>query len=248
MFDLPTDQALVKLLGSIHDDGGVVAAVCHGPAALAHVRLRDGSLLVAGKSMTGFSNEEEAVFGKRWAREFPFQLEDEMRARGARWQEAPLMMPKLVVDGRLITGQNPYSTPAVAEAIVTAIGRTPVARVPWRDEATMLLVQRLLAGERDEAKQLLAADSEQYHADLVGLLGYYQLQAASEDAAVRDALSIMELAEPHMQAPQLQLGIAEAHWRLGNKDAARTRIDRVRKAHPDLEEAGALLAKLERLP
>ncbi len=134
MFDLPADPALKRLIGAVYDRGGVVAAVCHGPAALVDVRLADGSLLVAGRKLTGFSNEEEAIFGKRWAKEFRFLLEDAMRERGARWQEAPLMMPKLVVDGRLITGQNPYSTPAVADAIVRAAGRTPVARAPWRDE------------------------------------------------------------------------------------------------------------------
>ena len=245
MFDLPADQALGNLLASIHDEGGVVAAVCHGPAALAHVRLRDGSLLVAGKSMTGFSNEEEAVFGKRWAKEFPFQLEDEMRARGARWQEAPLMMPKLVVDGRLITGQNPYSTPAVAEAIVTAVGRTPVARTPWRDELSMVLVQRLLAGEGEGARATLAADQAPYHVELIGLLGYYQLESATEQAAIRDAVSIMELARPYMDEPQLQLGIAKGHWRLGNPRRARELLGTLLAAKPDMAEAIKLLEQID---
>ena len=83
MFDLPKDNALRQLLANIYDNGGIVAAVCHGPAALADVKLRDGSLLVAGKSLTGFSNEEETVFGKKWAKEFPWLLEDALRSRGA---------------------------------------------------------------------------------------------------------------------------------------------------------------------
>jgi len=205
MFDLPADPALKILLSKVYKRGGIIAAVCHGPAALVDVRLGDGSLLVSGRTLTGFSNEEESIFGKRWAKEFRFQLEDAMRERGAHWQEAPLMMPKLVVDGRLITGQNPYSTPAVAEAIVRATGRTPVVREPWRDEATMTLVQRLLAGHADEARTELAANRAQFHVELIGLLGYYQLQAAQNDAAVHDALSIMELAQPYMPEPQLKL-------------------------------------------
>jgi putative intracellular protease/amidase len=244
MFDLPFDPALKTLLAEVHDGGGIVAAVCHGPAALVDVRLADGSLLVAGRALTGFSNEEEAVFGKRWAKEFRFQLEDAMRERGAHWQEAPLMMPRLVVDDRLVTGQNPYSTPAVAEAMVRALGRTPVARTPWRDEATMTLVQRLLAGERDAVRAELAAGRVGYHVELVGLLGYYQLQVANDDAAVRNALSIMELARPYMPEPQLDVGIADARWRLGDQPRARALVATLLERHPDLQEARALRARM----
>ena len=248
MFDLPSDRALQGVLSAIHERGGTLAAVCHGPAALVDVRLRDGSLLVAGRSLTGFSNEEETVFGKRWAAEFRFLLEDAMRERGARWHEAPLMMPKLVVDGRLITGQNPFSTPAVAEAIVRASGRTPKTRRPWRDEASLALVERLLAGPADAAHAELAANRDSLHVELIGLLGYYRLQGPLDDAAVREALAIMQLAEPYMPAPQLQLGIAEAQWRLGDAPAARLRIAKVLEAHPDMQEATRLLARTHAEP
>lgn len=244
MFDLPADPALKTLLSNVYERGGIIAAVCHGPAALVDVRLGDGSLLVAGRTLTGFSNEEEVIFGKRWAKEFRFLLEDAMRQRGAHWQEAPLMMPKLVVDGRLITGQNPYSTPAVAEAIVKATGRTPVAREPWRDEATMALVQRLLAGHADEARSKLAGDRAQFHVELIGMLGYYQLQAAQNDASVRDALSIMQLAEPYMAEPKLKLAIADAHWRLGDTPQARALTGRLLETQPDMDEARALLKRM----
>jgi len=245
MFDLPADAALRTVLGTLHDQGGVVAAVCHGPAALVDVRLADGSLLVAGRRMTGFTNAEEGVFGKRWAKEFPFLLETALRERGARWEQAPLMMPKLVVDGRLITGQNPYSTPAVAEAIVRATGRTPVARTPWRDEASMALVQRLLDGEGDAVKRELSSNRTGYHDQLIGVLGYYQLQAAQDDAAVRDALAIMQLAAPYMSEPQLPLGIAQAHWRLGEVEQARSVLGKLLETHPDMAEARQLKDTIE---
>lgn len=245
MFDLPRDAALARLVGAVHDAGGVVAAVCHGPAALAGVRLADGSLLVAGRALTGFSNEEEAVFGKRWAPQFPWLLEDALRERGARWQEAPPMLPKVVVDDRLVTGQNPYSTPALAEAVVRALGRQPVARTPWREERAMALVQRLLAGEAEAARAELAADPAGHHAELIGLLGYYQLQAAQADADVARARAIMELARPHMDEPRLDVGIAEAHWRLGETGRARALLDAVLAAHPDLREAAGLKARLD---
>lgn len=245
MFDLPRDAALASLLADTYDNGGIVAAVCHGPAAFADVRLRDGRHLVAGKAMTGFSNEEEAIFGKKWAKEFPWLLEDAMRERGAHWQEAPLMMPKVVVDGRLITGQNPYSTTVVAEAIVRATGRTPVARTPWRDELTMALVERLLAGDAAGATSELAANRKAFHVELVGLLGYYQLQGATELSAVRDALAIMELALPHMDEPRLQLAIAEGHVRLGDKARARALLEALLADKPDMAEARTLLQGID---
>ncbi|MBX3727480.1 MAG: DJ-1/PfpI family protein [Xanthomonadales bacterium] len=245
MFDLPRDAALARLIGAVHDAGGVVAAVCHGPAALAEVRLADGNLLVAGRALTGFSNEEEAVFGKRWAPEFPWLLEDALRERGARWQEAPLMMPKVVVDDRLVTGQNPYSTPALAETVIRTLGRAPVARTPWREERAMALVQRLLAAEGDAARAELAADPAGHHVELIGLLGYYQLQAAQADADVARARAIMELARPHMDEPRLDVGIADAHWRLGEADRAQALLDTVLAAHPDLREAAELKARLD---
>ena len=122
MFDLPKDTALQKLLAQHYEGGGVLAAVCHGPAALANVTLADGTALVKGRRMTGFTNEEEASFGEKWTKEFPWLLETRMRESGALWEEAALMMPKLVVDGRLITGQNPFSTAQTAEAVVRSLG------------------------------------------------------------------------------------------------------------------------------
>ena len=245
MFDLPRDPALQRLLGRLWDNGGIVAAVCHGPAALADVRLADGSLLVTGRQLTGFSNEEETVFGKKWAAQFPWLLEDALRQRGARWHEAPLMMPKLVVDGRLITGQNPYSTTAVAEAIVRATGRTPVARTPSRDELSMALVERLLAGDRSGTVATLATEPTRYHVDLIGILGYYQAQAAPDDAALEQALQVMELALPHMHEPQLKLAAAEAHLKLKRPAQARALVLQALETTPKLEQAEALLRRID---
>lgn len=246
MFDLPDNVELQRVIAGVYERGGVVAAVCHGPVALANVRLSDGSLLVAGREVTGFSNAEETVFGKRWASRFPILLEDGLRARGARWQSAPVMLPNVVVDGRLITGQNPYSTPGLAEAIVRGLGREPVAREPWRDERSMSLVQRLLAGDVDGARTELAARTADHQPELIGMLGWAQLQASAEndDESVRRALAIMQLAQPYMSEPQLQLAVAEAHRRLGEVDQARREVEAVLAQHPDMTEAAQLLARL----
>ena len=245
MFDLPRDTALASLLADAYTRGAVIGAVCHGPAALVDVTLADGRSLVAGKAMTGFTLEEETVFGKRWAKEFPWQLEDALRARGAQWQEAPLMMPKVVVDGRLVTGQNPYSTPGVAEAIVRALGREPATRTPWRDELTMALATQARAGDVRGVAEALARDKDRYHVDLLGLLGYYQAQAAERDEDVRHALALMQLAMPYMAQPQLKLGAAEAHLRLREHAQARALVQQVLAGKPDMAEAKALLQRID---
>lgn len=246
MFDLASDGALHALLGTVHANGGVVAAVCHGPAALVRARLPDGSLLVADRALTGFSLEEEAVFGKKWAAQFPFQLETALRETGAHWREAALMMPKVVVDGRLVTGQNPYSTAGMVEAVVRALGATPVERTPWRDELTMALAERALAGEVHAVRAELAAQPGRYHVALLGLLGYYQLQAAANDSGVRDALELMLLAHPYMAEPELPLGIADAQWRLGQSQEARATLAALLEKHPDLAQARDMQARLAR--
>jgi putative intracellular protease/amidase len=246
MFDLPRSQPLQQLIGAAWANGAVIAAVCHGPAALAEVRLADGSPLVAGRQLTGFTNEEEALFGKKWAKEFPWLLEDALRQRGGEWSEAPLMMPHVVVDGRLVTGQNPYSTVGVAEASVRGLGRTPVARTPGRDERSMALVERLRGGDAAGAARTLKQDPASYHVELIGMLGFYQAKAADVDlAALRPALQTMELAMPYMAEPQLKLGIAEAHLRLGDRSRARTLVLEVLDASPGMQQAGDLLKRID---
>ena len=246
MFDLPASAPLQQLIGTAWANGAIIAAVCHGPAALAEVRLADGTALVAGRRMTGFSNEEEALFGKKWAKDYPWLLEDAMQARGAQWSEAPLMMPYVVVDGRLISGQNPYSTTQVAEAIVRALGRAPVPRTLGRDERAMQLVERLRGGDATGAAAALASDSGKYHVELIGMLGFYQAKAAADHLPdLRLALQTMELAMPYMAEPQLKLAVAEAYLRLGNRDQARRLVQQVLDAVPGMEQAGALLKRID---
>lgn len=214
MFDLPKDPGLQKLLSEIEAQGGVIAAVCHGPAALAEVKRADGQPLVAGRRLTGFTNEEESAFGKKWAAQFPWLLEDRLKAQGARWEEASLMLPRVVVDGRLITGQNPPSTAAMTEAVLRALGHEPQARQPFRDEATMTLALRWLNGEQAEVQALLAADAKAYKMELVAMLGLYQFKQAADDANRRQGLSLMRLAEPYFKHERLSQAIAQARQSL----------------------------------
>ncbi|MFM2042246.1 MAG: hypothetical protein RLY86_822 [Pseudomonadota bacterium] len=215
MFDLPGNTDLQALLARTYDGGGVAAAVCHGPAALVDVRLGDGRLLIEGRAVTGFSNSEERLFGQKWAPQFPFLLEDELRRRGGRFGAADMMLPHVEVDGRLITGQNPYSTVPAAEAVIRALGREPVARTPWTDEASLGLIARVVAGEVAWAAKEMEENAGRYDIPLIGIWGHFRAKAAEEDrAGLAIAVTVMELAAPHVAEPQLATHIADAKAKL----------------------------------
>lgn len=114
VWDLPHDKDVADLLATAYREGAVIAAVCHGPAALLQVTLPDGSPLVAGRRVCAFTNDEERAVGMTGI--VPFLLADALVERGAQHQEGPSFMPLAVVDGTLVTGQNPASTTEVAQA------------------------------------------------------------------------------------------------------------------------------------
>ncbi len=244
MFDLPQDTALARLAGQMYDRGAIVSAVCHGPAGLVRVRTRDGNLLLANRAVTGFSNEEETVFGKKWAPQFSFLLEDEIRSLGARWEESPLMIPHVAVDGRLITGQNPFATAATVEAVLKALGKTPVVRTEWRDERSVNFAAQTLRGDAILMRRELAALHAELQPDLIGLIGYYQLQVATDTTAVRRALTLLELAAPYMPQAEISLGLADAYSRLGRKNDARVLARDVVARYPERKDAQELLSRL----
>lgn len=119
MWDFPDHEGLAKLAAAIYEQGGIVAAVCHGPAGLVNVRLSDGSYLIAGKRVNAFTNEEEAAV--KLEDVVPFRLETMLIERGAIFEKSPLWQAHLTVDGRLITGQNPASAKGVGQAILEAL-------------------------------------------------------------------------------------------------------------------------------
>ncbi|MET9734948.1 type 1 glutamine amidotransferase domain-containing protein [Streptomyces sp. NPDC006458] len=111
--------ALARLATDIYEAGGVVSALCHGPAALLDIRLSDGTALVEGKRLTAFTNEEEAAV--ELTDVVPFALQDALQELGAKHEGAKAFTTHVVVDGRLVTGQNPASATAAAEAVVRVL-------------------------------------------------------------------------------------------------------------------------------
>jgi putative intracellular protease/amidase len=119
MWDFPDDRTLAGIARDIYEAGGAVAAVCHGPAGLVNITLSDGSYLVAGKNVAGFTNSEEAAAGLTDV--VPFLLQSTLEERGAKHTGAANWEPHVVVDGRLVTGQNPASATGVGEALVKVL-------------------------------------------------------------------------------------------------------------------------------
>ena len=123
MFTFRADPTLQRFIAEAFDREKVVAALCHGVAALLDVRLADGSWLLAGRTVTGFSNgEEDLVDAMSGTRVMPFRIQDEARGRGANFVCAAPWRPFAIRDGRLITGQQQYSGAATSRLVLEAAG------------------------------------------------------------------------------------------------------------------------------
>lgn len=119
MWDFPDNIAVQNAIQKIDAAGGIVSAVCHGPAAFVNARRADGTLLVAGKRLAAFTNDEEDEVQSTHV--VPFLLATTLKSRGALHQSAANWADNVVVDGRLITGQNPQSAASLGEALRDAL-------------------------------------------------------------------------------------------------------------------------------
>lgn len=123
MWDLAQTDAVGALVAQVYEQGGVVGAVCHGPAGLVGARLSDGKPLVAGRRVNGFTDAEEAAAGLTDV--VPYLLERRLRELGAVFEaSAESFQPHAVRDGRLVTGQNPASSERVGDLLVEALRET----------------------------------------------------------------------------------------------------------------------------
>ncbi len=120
MFDFPGSVGLQRITREIFERGGVVGAVCHGYCGLLETTLSDGSYLVAGRNITGFSWREEVL--ARVDKLVPYNVEERMKERGSRYSKALLpFVSYTVVDGRLVTGQNPGSAKETATKVAALL-------------------------------------------------------------------------------------------------------------------------------
>ena len=117
--DLASNTDVAKLTAEHYESGGLVAAVCHGPAGLLPVQLSNGEKLLANKKVTGFTREEEIAAGT--IDKIPFLLEESLEKSAGAYVKVADWQEHVIVDERVITGQNPASAHGVGKAIVASL-------------------------------------------------------------------------------------------------------------------------------
>lgn len=123
MYDFPNNAALQEIIRRHYEDNLLVTAICHGVCGLVNVRLSNGEYLVKGKKLTGFSWFEEILAAR--ARVAPFNLEAALKRRGAEYHKAIIpLTPEVIVDGNLITGQDPFSVKETATTVMKCLCTT----------------------------------------------------------------------------------------------------------------------------
>jgi len=122
MWDFPENIQLQKITAQLYENNGIVSAVCHGTAGLLNVKLSDGNHLIKNKKITGFSNFEEKIVGK--TKSVPFLLQDKIEFINANYKKNLIpFTSNIVIDGRILTGQNPNSTTDLANAILDLLNK-----------------------------------------------------------------------------------------------------------------------------
>ena len=117
MYDFPKDTTMQGIISNQYEKGKMVAAICHGVGGLLNVKLSDGRYLIKDKTITGFNWFEESLANRK--KEVPFNLEAGLKERGADYKKAIIpMTSKVLVDGNLITGQNPFSSKEMAKVVM----------------------------------------------------------------------------------------------------------------------------------
>lgn len=122
MVDMPEHPLLKKVIKDTYERNAVVGAVCHGPVSLLNVKLSNGSLLLAGRNISSFTNDEERNYA---AADVPFELETALTKQGAIFHKVDPWQPLSIVDGNLVTGQNPASAKGVGEKMIKILEAKP---------------------------------------------------------------------------------------------------------------------------
>ena len=116
MYDFPGDTDIQNIMAYFKDQGRIVSAVCHGPAAFADAKTKDGKYLVDGIKLTAFTNAEEDA--TKLSEDMPFMLQTKLEENGAGFVAGAAGEENVVSSGSFVTGQNPVSAEAVAKAVI----------------------------------------------------------------------------------------------------------------------------------
>lgn len=118
MVDMPENPLLKKVIAETYDRGAVVGAVCHGPVSLLNVKLSDGTFLLKDKNITSFTTEEEKNYA---AADVPFDLQTALTNQGGKFYAGTPWAPNSMIDGKLVTGQNPASAALTAQNVISLL-------------------------------------------------------------------------------------------------------------------------------
>jgi putative intracellular protease/amidase len=140
MFDFPQNPRIKSIVSDYFQSGKVIGAVCHGPAALVNVILDDGTQMLANKTVTSFTNDEELLLIPDAKQIFPFLLQSKLEELGANFDAGYIYLAQFIQDGNLVTGQNPWSVWGVAESMVKQLGYEPIARQITSEENTVSIL------------------------------------------------------------------------------------------------------------
>ncbi|WP_196140819.1 type 1 glutamine amidotransferase domain-containing protein [Aliikangiella sp. G2MR2-5] len=191
MFDFPDNPSIQRIAKTLYQNNKVVSAVCHGPAALVNVQLDNGKMLLANKKVSAFTNDEELILIPEAKEIFPFLLQDKIEARGADFQAGLNYLQKVSHDGKLITGQNPWSVWLLAEKVVEELGYQPKQREKTPEEFSIELLMIYQQQGLEAAKEVLKQQPGSYQQMLIvmhAVLAFMQLETSK-------GFDILELAE-----------------------------------------------------
>ena len=118
MVDMPENPLLKKIIADTYERGAIVGAVCHGPVALLNVKLSDGTFLIKDKNITSFTTEEEENYA---AADVPFDLQAALTNQGGKFHAGTAWALNSIIDGNLVTGQNPGSASLTAKNVISLL-------------------------------------------------------------------------------------------------------------------------------
>ncbi|APQ18724.1 hypothetical protein A9200_14275 [Maribacter hydrothermalis] len=242
MFDIPYDPSLHDIILNIYNrKGTVLAAVCHGASAFVNVK-QQNKYILDKVNITGFSNEEEHIFKSKWLNEFPFLLEDALNAKGAIYQKSSFMLENVVISGKFITGQNPASTKASAEAVVNALGVKPMRKDTGKQEETLAFIKKFVNGQFYLNAVNNERKADQYDYKLIATYGFILLQNANENNdKLEKGMELITFAKPYFFNENFQLLVAKSQIKIGYLKQAKQTLEELIEKDFLKKEALALL-------
>ncbi|MDR7131620.1 putative intracellular protease/amidase [Algoriphagus sp. 4150] len=173
MFDFPENKYIQEAIRISNEQGKIIGAVCHGPAAFVNVKLADGTPYLKGRTVSSFTNREELFLIKNARVVFPFLLQDKLIENGASFSEGAMYLENVITDGNLITGQNPWSTWAVAEAMIIQLGFEPKKRQKSAAENAIKVLKAFEYAGYDHARKVIRelniGENQQISKNLIAL-------------------------------------------------------------------------------